>query len=239
MSKSLPHVFTVTVPLIAGVKAYQIPLPKLGWHVGTGSPVAVAFAVLSVLVTPADSTIAPRHRSFTGVGVGVGVGDGLGVGVGDGDGVGEGVGLGVGLGDGVGVGLGVGDGVGLGVGVGVGVGDGVGEGVGLGVGVGEGVGLGDGVGDGDGVSVGVGVGVSTGVGVGVGVSSGVGVGSWAYVIAVTKANTRQIRINLRGGLSVRVPIACLALGGVHCYIFGFAVKHKLPVQGIRISVTAA
>jgi len=214
-------VFTVTVPLIAGVKAYQTPLPKLGWHVGTGSPVAVAFAVLSVLVTPAESRIAPRHRSFTGVGLGVGVGEGLGVGVGEGDGVGEGVGLGVGLGEGVGEGegLGVGDGVGLGVAVGVGVGDGDG--------VGEGVGLGVGVGDGVGVSVGVGVGVSTGVGVGVGVSTGVGVGSWAYVIAVTKADTRQIRINLRGGLSVRVPIACLALGGVHCYTFGFAVKHQI------------
>ena len=71
MSKPLPHVFTVTVPLIAGVKAYQTPLPKLGWHVGTGSPVAVAFAVLSVLVTPAESRIAPRHRSFTGVGSGM------------------------------------------------------------------------------------------------------------------------------------------------------------------------
>ena len=219
MSKPLPHVFTVTVPLITGVKAYQTPLPKLGWHVGTGSPVAVAFAVLSVLVTPAESRIAPRHRSFTGVGLGVG----------EGDGVGEGVGLGVGLGEGVGEGegLGVGDGVGLGVAVGVGVGDGdgVGEGVGLGVGVGDGVGVSVGVGVG--VSVGVGVGVSTGVGVGVGVSTGVGVGSWAYVIAVMKADTRQIRINLRGGLSVRVPIACLALGGVHCYTFGFAVKHQI------------
>jgi hypothetical protein len=200
VSKLLPHVLTFTVPLIAGVKAYHTPLPKLGWHAGTGSPVFVALIVLSVLATPAESAMAPIHRSFTGVGIGVGVGDGLGVGVGDGEGVGEGVGVGVGLGEGEG--LGVGDGVG----VGVGLGDGVGVSVGAGVGV----------------SVGPGVGVSTGVGVGLGVS--VGVGSCAYVIAVTNADTRQIRINLHSGLSIPVPIACLALGGVHCYIFAFAVK---------------
>ena len=199
MSKLLPHVLTVTVPLIAGVKAYHTPLPKLDWHVGTGSPVFVALIVLSVLATPAESGIAPIHLSFTGVGIGVGVGDGLGVGVGDG----EGVGVGVGLGEGVG------EGEGLGVGEGVGLGDGVGVSVGVGVGV----------------LVGVGVGVSTGVGVGLGVS--VGVGSCAYVIAVTNADTSQIRINLRIGLSIRVPIACLALGGVHCYIFGCAVKHQI------------
>ena len=188
---------TFTVPSIAGVKAYHTPLPKLGWHAGTGSPVFVALIVLSVLATPAESAIAPIHRSFTGAGIGVGVGDGLGVGVGDG--VGEGVGVGVGLGEGVGEG----------------------EGLGVGDGVGVGVGLGDGVG----VSVGPGVGVSTGVGVGLGVS--VGVGSCAYVIVVTNAETRQIRINLHSGLSIPVPIACLALGGVHCYIFALAVKSQI------------
>lgn len=207
MSKLLPHVLSVTVPLIAGVKAYHTPLPKLDWHVGTGSPVFVALIVLSVLATPAESGIAPIHLSFTGVGIGVGVGDGLGVGVGDGEGVGVGVGLGEGVGEGVGDGIGLGDGVGVSVGVGVGV------------------------------LVGVGVGVSTGVGVGLGVS--VGVGSCAYVIAVTNADTRQVRINLRIGLSIPVPIACLALGGVHCYIFSFAVKPQIGgEQIIRAIVTA-
>lgn len=184
-------------------------MPKLAWQVGVGSPVVVALTVLSVLATPGESAIAPTHLSFTGVGIGVAVGDGDGVG--DGEGVGVGVGLGDGVGEGVGVGVGLGDGVGEGVGVDVGLGDGVGVSVGVGVGV----------------SVGVGVGVSTGVGVGVGVSVGVGVGSWAYVIAVMKADTRQIRTNLRSGLSIPVPIACLALGGVHCHIFVFAVKQQI------------
>ncbi|HMO66127.1 MAG TPA: hypothetical protein PKE47_13040, partial [Verrucomicrobiota bacterium] len=43
VSKSLPQVLIMTMPLEAGVKVYQTPLPKLPWHGGVGSPVVVAF----------------------------------------------------------------------------------------------------------------------------------------------------------------------------------------------------
>ena len=99
-----------------------MPLPKLAWQVGTGSPVVVALTVLSVLATPGESAIAPTHLSFTGMGIRVGVGEGVGVGVGLGDGVGVSVGVGVGVSVGVGVGVSTGVGVGVGVSVGVGVG---------------------------------------------------------------------------------------------------------------------
>jgi hypothetical protein len=57
----LPHVLIVTVPLLAGVNVYHTPLPKLLWQVGAESPVEVAFAVLSIRVTPLERAIALLH----------------------------------------------------------------------------------------------------------------------------------------------------------------------------------
>ena len=58
------------LPVVAGVKEYQIPLLNVAWHEGVGSPAVVAEALLTVAVKTGKVvfgiTMAPLQISFAG-----------------------------------------------------------------------------------------------------------------------------------------------------------------------------
>src|SRR5437867_4254124 len=67
VSKSLPQVVILTVPVVGGTNVNQTPLPNVPVHVGNGSFTSVALVVCMVKVEPAVSARARAHWSSTGL----------------------------------------------------------------------------------------------------------------------------------------------------------------------------